>query len=448
MRSPQLLEKAIGLVEQFAICNRCLGRQFAWLSTNSTNESRGYSLKLAISMIADQMYKMGEKERGLAILQDLARNGMFSPAVTLCKKYGSDIEHKERCQLCAHGDLSIFEGIPLIVERAIIESKGYEFDTFLVGSSMVKSLEELNEEIQGKFGLVHAETLKSDFNRELGKQLSDKMDWTVNFERPDIVIFYDMKNDRVEIRSNPVFIYGRYCKLVRGIPQSRWDCKICKGKGCGECGGTGRNYPDSISEYISIPIQEALKGTRFKFHAAGREDVDVLMLGNGRPFVVEITKPRTRHPDFEVLTRTINSHAHGKIKVHSLELTTRKKLQSLKTSASETVKEYRALIHISGEVSAVTLQEAMERLTGATLDQRTPHRVSHRRSDLVRKKQVFEVRLVKKDAHTVDGFFKVQGGTYVKELISGDDGRTSPSLTEMLGTECKCVELNVTAVHS
>ncbi|MEM2906597.1 MAG: hypothetical protein QW739_00755, partial [Candidatus Odinarchaeota archaeon] len=36
-----------------------------------------------------------------------------------------------------------------------------------------------------------------------------------------------------------------------------------------------------------------------------------------------------------------------------------------------------------------------------------------------------------------------QGGLYVKELVSGDDGRTKPSLSEILGVEAKCIQLDV-----
>ena len=42
---------------------------------------------------------------------------------------------------------------------------------------------------------------------------------------------------------------------------------------------------------------------------------------------------------------------------------------------------------------------------------------------------------------------KTESGTYVKETISGDEGRTKPSFAELLGCDCKCVKLNVLEVH-
>jgi tRNA pseudouridine synthase 10 len=41
-----------------------------------------------------------------------------------------------------------------------------------------------------------------------------------------------------------------------------------------------------------------------------------------------------------------------------------------------------------------------------------------------------------------------EGGLYVKELMSGDSGRTSPSLAEILGVEVVPLALDVLAVHS
>jgi len=38
------------------------------------------------------------------------------------------------------------------------------------------------------------------------------------------------------------------------------------------------------------------------------------------------------------------------------------------------------------------------------------------------------------------------GGLYIKELISGDDGRTKPSISEILNTPAECIELDVLEV--
>jgi tRNA pseudouridine synthase 10 len=72
--------------------------------------------------------------------------------------------------------------------------------------------------------------------------------------------------------------------------------------------------------------------------------------------------------------------------------------------------------------------------------------VSHRRADLVRKRQVHSIELL--EYHQDHAIIRVdcEGGLYVKELISSDEGRTTPSLTGMLGLDAMVEELDVVDV--
>lgn len=451
MTDPQVngvLATAQKLIEQHVLCDRCLGRQFGWLSTDTSNNDRGHSLKLTLCMIADEQLKSGAKETGSDSIRLLASNGMFNPAKTIAGKNNIDYKTHDTCHLCSIDEESVFERVQLVAERIVGLAKDIEFETFLVGSIPPPLLVERQDELSGIHSIMHAETLKSHFNRELGIHLHALLKKPVNFEKPDIVFVYSMDADEIKLQINPIFIYGRYRKLVRGIPQSRWDCKKCRGKGCDECNETGRKYPDSLSEYVGIPTKIIVDGSKFKFHAGGREDIDVLMLGQGRPFVVEITEPRVRSPDLEEIAKSINSEAEGKIEVHDLVFTDRHRLQKLKEDASTNVKEYEALITTDRPVTDDELKALEKEFKGVNINQRTPHRVSHRRSDLVRQKIIHEISLERYKDGLLKANFKVQGGTYIKELISGDEGRTTPSIAEKLGTVCICAELNVTAIYS
>jgi tRNA pseudouridine synthase 10 len=281
----------------------------------------------------------------------------------------------------------------------------------------------------------------------LGRYLQPLLSKEVDFAHPDAVFVYDMAKDQVGMQVNPIFIAGRYRKLKRGIPQSRWDCKACSGRGCEECKGTGRRYQDSISEYVGLPSQALLEGSRFKFHAAGREDVAVLMLGTGRPFVVEVSKPRIRTPDLDKLAKRINKGARRKVEVLQLEIVDRERLQRFKSEAASNIKEYCAIIRVDGDVNPSDVAMIEQSFKDIEIEQRTPHRVSHRRADLIRTKRVYHIQIKKRKKNRLEMVLKVQGGTYVKELISGDEGRTVPSIAEVLGTPCVCEELNVIAIY-
>lgn len=443
-----LLEKAISVLEDHVLCDRCLGRLFAWLSTATTNPERGASLKLVLSMIASREMKAGNREGGIRLLRHLAENGLSEQARALAVKEGIAVGASGDCEICNTDGSSVFRMIPAIAGRILELAAGAEYETLLVGSVPIARMAEREEEIRGKFDLLYGEPLKSEFNRVLGKEILDRTGKKTDFETPDIVFIYDMEKDDVSLQINPVFIYGRYRKLQRGIPQSRWDCSECRGKGCEVCNGTGRRYQDSVSEYIGEPLQEMAKGTRFKFHAAGREDIDALMIGAGRPFVLEISEPKVRQLDLDEATRRVNELSKGKVEVQGLEMTEKSRAQNLKAESSKNIKEYRALIAIEGRVSKEDLNRAADALSDISIQQRTPRRVAHRRSDRVREKQVYEVRLTQVDKETVEGYFRVQGGTYIKELISGDEGRTKPSIAGVLGVNTVCKELNVTAIHS
>lgn len=83
--------------------------------------------------------------------------------------------------------------------------------------------------------------------------------------------------------------------------------------------------------------------------------------------------------------------------------------------------------------------------------QQTPTRVAHRRSDLARTKSIRKLRLklVPGNARMAVLDLECSGGTYVKEFVHGDDGRTNPSLSSLLALAAgsvQIIQLDVTQV--
>ena len=87
---------------------------------------------------------------------------------------------------------------------------------------------------------MYAEQLKTEFNREVGKRIAEKVQKDVDLKNPDITITLDLAKNNIELQIRSVYIISRYCKMVRGIPQTRWPCRKCKGKGCEICNYTGK----------------------------------------------------------------------------------------------------------------------------------------------------------------------------------------------------------------
>jgi tRNA pseudouridine synthase 10 len=79
--------------------------------------------------------------------------------------------------------------------------------------------------------------------------------------------------------------------------------------------------------------------------------------------------------------------------------------------------------------------------------QQTPTRVAHRRADLTRPKRVKSISWKPLPKGSVEFIIRGEAGLYVKELISGDNGRTRPSFSSVLGTPAKTEELDVVKIH-
>ena len=102
---------------------------------------------------------------------------------------------------------------------------------------------------------------------------------------------------------------------------------------------------------------------------------------------------------------------------------------------------------VEGKVNKDRVVDVALSFKNANIDQRTPHRVEHRRADLVRKRTV---HWVKADSISEDSFdleLETDSGTYVKEFVSGDDGRSVPSFSERLGVQCRVEALDVLAIN-
>jgi tRNA pseudouridine synthase 10 len=187
------------------------------------------------------------------------------------------------------------------------------------------------------------------------------------------------------------------------------------------------------------------EGTAATLHGAGREDIDAVMLGSGRPFIIEVSEPRRRKADLSFLEKEINRHAVGRIGVKDLRWTERSEVEILKMHKGH--KKYRILVDIDGSIPEETLSALSDQLTGATIHQRTPTRVAHRRADKVRERVVLDFRYAGREENLFVLEVTGEAGLYIKELISGDQGRTTPSLSEILGTPARVVQLDVIDVQ-
>jgi len=407
------------------------------------NEERGRAIKLVIAFNAHETLQ-SKSEESVKTLKVLATNGFSETAREILQKTKKRIPKRnslEKCFLCK----GKYENISDLAEKAVKLLEPYEYSNFLVGIELPRKIEEVEDEFKARFEVTHGESMRAEFGRLIGKRIAEKNRKPVDFLRPDIVILANPYSEEIRLQVNPLFVAGKYKKLIRGIPQSKWFCSNCHGRGCEKCNWTGKMYSESVEEIISKPFLEATGGSQSSFHASGREDIDARMLGTGRPFVIELAKPKRRFLNLDELEENVNKFGKGKIKVTNLRVANRDSVRKLKRGES-TQKVYRVLIEFQHRVTDKDLRLLEKRLKNTTVAQKTPNRVLHRRADLTREKYIYDVNIKKTSPKKAVMRIRCQGGLYVKELVSGDEGRTTPSVSEILKTKATPIKLDVLKV--
>ncbi len=241
---------------------------------------------------------------------------------------------------------------------------------------------------------------------------------------------------------------GRYRKFVRDLPQTVFFCPKCKGRGCNTCDGFGKLTKDSVQELIARVAMPRFKARRNKFHGAGREDMDVRMLGTGRLFVFEMLKAKRDTVDLEDMAAEITRRSEGRVEVFDVKMCNRKRVAEIKEARC--AKEYQARVGFTGaaEVDLDAMAARLDELQAGgriAIIQKTPQRVAHRRADLDRERWI-EITAWERCEGGILVSILSQHGTYIKESISGDDGRSQPSLSSLLGIPCVCEELDVLSI--
>lgn len=375
------------------VCIRCFGRSFARIGTGISNT-----------------------ERGKTFFQENEQTFLNA---------GFQLAEEESCNICN----GIFLRLEDYAEEFITQVKEIEFSTFLIGSKFPQDVLEIENRLQSLFGET-GEPVKREFNRELGKVVSELIGKEAEFLEPELTVVIDINFDSFKLKPKNLFIYGTYLKTRRDIPQTRWIHK--------------KDVEESIETIIGDRLNEITQGKNYFLHGAGREDVDVRMLGNGREFIIESMEPKVRTVDLYKLKESINDSALG-VEVDNLRTAQKSEVAQLKAKAPD--KSYRVKVKCPVDFEEKRLKESCLDMTGKHIYQRTPLRVSTRRSDLVRDKQVNSMVLEEVSGNIAVINVQAQAGTYIKELIHGDEGRTTPSLSETYGEQLAVESLDVVWIH-
>jgi tRNA pseudouridine synthase 10 len=395
----QTLKQAEQLLQEYRLCDSCLGRLFRKEIKEGDNSQKGQYIKTQLHQT---------------------------------KKTTS-----EECWLCQ----GLLNEIPHFIDIITKALEEYEFHTFLIGSKIDEDIQEREQSLWKHLTFEDAEPIKMEINREIGKILEPRLGKTVDIPNPDIMAVIDTVYDVVTLQISSLFIYGRYKKLLRGIPQTKWPCQICQGKGCKKCQYTGKLYETTVEELIAQKALEFTKGTDESFHGSGREDIDALMLGTGRPFILEIKNPKKRSINLAELEKKTNQTTKNKVEITCLRFSNREEITRIK--AAEFRKTYRVTLEATQSLNKEKLIKVAQALQGKLIKQLTPTRVAHRRANKIRERIIYNCTIESVEGIIARLTLEAESGTYIKEFISGDNDKTKPNLSELIGIPCKVKELDV-----
>ncbi|KAG7345898.1 pseudouridylate synthase [Nitzschia inconspicua] len=223
-----------------------------------------------------------------------------------------------------------------------------------------------------------------------------------------------------------------------------------------------------------------------KFHGSGREDMDVRMLVRsdsptcrGRPFCVQIIdafRPISRKEQLISLMHTINhtivdntvadvtccpstqnplAISYGKnplgvgISPDNFQMVPADVFSGLQHSTESKVKHYGCYCWSKNALPHENLHHV---LFGSlsfplTIQQKTPIRVLHRRSNIIRERQILNATATRLDDHHFWLSLTTSAGTYVKEFVYGDLGRTQPSISSLMGCRTCLLELDCEGIE-
>jgi len=496
-------------------CDSCLGRLGGKRSFQQTNESSGIQIRDSISEGNQRLLKIREE----------------IPLCPFCE--------------------NLFEEADLLADVIADALQGYAIEKLQIGARFPKDQVEGEEALRKRFAAGGSDALKPSLVGLISGKLSERLSGvSIVNDKPDILALIDVLTLTVTLDVRSAYIYGRYKKHERGIPQTRWPCRACKGRGCEKCNQTGQQYPSSVQDLIGNPLIEFFEGREHAFHGMGREDIDVRCLGRGRPFVLEIKEPKRWNIDYDTAMKEINERANGSIEITDVRRSNRSEVVRVKDTPAE--KSYtirfviepltqpeldvltapldltkedvqqrgrgrrkhrrrgdrkdnpkkpleRVEVSILDESELKKLKKAelvelctergcsekgvkadlianllatnpepvetlplpdeatilgiIEKLEGVNLAQRTPERVAHRRADLVRRRKVIETRDASVESDdtgviAVEFTLRCESGTYVKETVHGDDGRTQPSIASLIKAKCTVEWLDVGDIHA
>jgi tRNA pseudouridine synthase 10 len=327
-------------------------------------------------------------------------------------KKPSKSDHK-KCYICKN----IFDYLEPVLSNIFEKSSHFDFKTFHLGITLKPSFLERDDYLKSKFKIKGIENIKFGIAKELAKKISRRTNSKRTADDPDLLIQANFKDESCTLRAKPMFVYGRYNKKIRRLPQKQGLCRSCNGIGCHNCNFKGIENLQSIEGEISNLFIKKFDCNQVKINWIGGEDQSSLVLGNGRPFFAKILNPKRRN---RILRKTCDLEGVSLSELQKLPLQPKGSI-SFKSHVSITVDTKKSI--------SLTQLKKLKILENTEIKD-----FSRNKRSL--KKKIYKVGYKKlgKTSFILDLF--ADGGISFKSLIQESD--VVPNVSELLENQCEC----------
>ena len=343
--------------------------------------------------------------------------------ISLCenclRREGIKATLKSGCDLCG----GLLQNLSIVAARIVDKLKEFEYNTFLIGASVAPTLLDREDELRSRFKIKGKESLKSEITRLLTERISKTTGKRPDYARPDVTVLITTYDQSISIVPRSIWLCARYTKSTRGIPQRASACKTCSGLGCAECGYRGM-LGMSIQSVASDFFCKEFNAESCNFIWLGSEDENSLVGGSGRPFYIEVVRPKKRFEGRGL------SHLSARMVFKSKDL----KLfgvQRLRNRMSDIPQiEVRCKIYLrNGNMNHEV------KLQGHDIERNFSNHVVNVR--LSRKFRIVQ-RLIRSIKIESEGneraviLFDCDGGIPIKKLVNGQDSAVEPNLSKFI----------------
>jgi len=337
------------------------------------------------------------------------------PSKFLGKKYLKKLgksDHKT-CYICKN----IFDSLEFVLSNIFEKSSHFDFKTFHLGITLKPSFLERDDYLKSKFKIKGIENIKFGIAKELAKKISRRTNSKRITDDPDLFIQANFKDESCILRAKPMFVYGRYNKKIRKLPQKQGLCRSCNGIGCHNCDFKGIENLQSIEGKISNLFIKKFDCNQVKINWIGGEDQSSLVLGKGRPFFAKILNPKRRN---RILRKTSDLEGVYLSELQKLSIQPKGSIP-FKSEVSITIDTKKPIS--SNQLKKLKILENAE-IQDFSRDKRNT------------KKRIYKVGYKKlgKTSFILDLF--ADGGISIKSLIQQSD--VVPNVSELLENQCEC----------